>query len=149
MKKFLLIGFLSCTVFAYGQMGGMGGRPAPTPNVPNNPFPGPTPNNPPDIFDQSPKDAFAGNPQLAPKLQQLLPNGPNVQEACDGFKKLGDCVSTIHVSQNLSIPLADLKAKVTGKGAEKLEKAIHDLKPDVDAKAEYKKAHKLAQKEIP
>lgn len=89
------------------------------------------------------------DPKLAAKLQKLLPDGPSIQEACDGFKKLGDCVSTLHVSQNLGVPLADLKGKVTGKGSESLEKAIHELKPDADAKAEKKKAHQQAEKEIP
>ena len=89
-------------------------------------------------------------PKLAAKLQkELLPEGPNIQEACDGFKHLGDCVCAIHVSKNLGVPLPDLKAKVTGKGAEKIENAIHELKPDVDAKAEKKKAWKQAEKEIP
>jgi len=103
---------------------------------------------PPPIY-QTPKDAFLRDPKLAAKLQKLLPQGPNIQTVCDGFKKLGDCVSAVYASQNLGIPLADLKAKLTGKDAEKLEAAIHDLKPDVDAKSERKKANKQAEKEIP
>jgi hypothetical protein len=74
--------------------------------------------------EQRPKDALARNAKLAAKLQKLLPQGPTIQQACDGFNQLGDCVSAIHVSQNLAIPLADLKAKVTGAGAEKLEKVV-------------------------
>ncbi|HEY6250649.1 MAG TPA: hypothetical protein VI685_11870, partial [Candidatus Angelobacter sp.] len=135
---------------SYAQIGGStSSSPPPTAGA-YDPHPLPAGIEAPPPIDQSPKDAFMRDSKLAAKLQKLLPtNGPNINEACDGFKKLGDCVSAIHASNNLAIPFVDLKAKVTGKGAESLEKAIRELKPDVDAKAEKKKAYKQAERDIP
>ncbi len=147
------INFLAIIVcgaaISYAQVGGAtSGNAAPTGGA-YDPHPLPAGMEAPPPIDQSPKDAFVRDVKLAAKLQKLLPQGPNIQEACDGFRKLGDCVCSIHVAQNLDIPFADLKAKVTGKSAEKLETAIHELKPGVDAKGEKKKAYKQAEKEIP
>lgn len=150
MKRVLLVTIICFAAISYAQRGVSGTSQAPPPGAgAYDPHPGPAGMNAPPPIEQSPKDAFMHDPKLAGMLQKLLPDGPSISEVCDGFKKLGDCVSAIHVSQNLGIPVADLKAKVTGKGAEGLEKAIHELKPDVDAKAEKKKAWKQAEKEIP
>lgn len=149
MKKVLLAMILSGAALCYGQIGGATSSNAPPTGGAYDPHPLPAGMEAPPPIEQSPKDAFARDAKLAAKLQKLLPEGPTIQEACDGFKKLGDCVTAIHVSQNLGIPWADLKTKVTGKSAEKVENAIHELKPAVDAKAEKKKAYKQADKEIP
>lgn len=58
-------------------------------------------------------------------------------------------MSAIHASQNLEIPVDQLKEKMTGKQALKLEKAIHELKPELNAKAENKKAQEQAERDIP
>ena len=83
---------------------------------------------------------LADQPQLAAKLQPLLPTGTVLKTAATGFKTLGSFVSAVHVANNLDIPFAELKAKITGPNAESLGKAIHDLKPTVDADQEVKKA---------
>jgi hypothetical protein len=85
------------------------------------------------------------NSKLSANLQKILPQGTTPQQACSGFSNLGRCVAAIHVSHNLGIPFSDLKDKLTGANAENLGKAIHDLKPDVDSKAEKKKAEKQAK----
>lgn len=140
---------MCCAALSYGQLGGATSSNAAPTGGAYDPHPLPAGMEAPPPIDQAPKDAFIRDAKLAAKLQKLLPEGPTIQEACEGFKKLGDCVCTIHVAQNLQIPLADLRAKVTGKNAEKLEAAIHELKPDSDPKAEKKKAYKQAEKEIP
>jgi hypothetical protein len=148
MKNVLLAAILCSAAFCYAQGGSTSSRPAPLTGA-YDPHPGPAGMNAPPPIDQTPSDAFLRDPKLAAKLQKLLPEGQTIQETCDGFKKLGDCVSCIHASQNIGVPIADLKAKMTGTGAESLDKAIHDVKPDVDAKAEKKKASKQAEKDIP
>lgn len=149
MRKVLLASLVCFAAVSYAQIGGANSNsPAPTAGA-YDPHPVPAGMDAPPPIEQSPRDVFARDNKLAAKLQKLLPDGPNINQACDGFKKLGDCISAIHVSLNLGIPLADLKAKVTGKGSESLDKAIHELKPDADAKAEKKKAFKQAEKEIP
>jgi len=88
------------------------------------------------------------NTALASKLQALLPPGTDLQAAAAGFKNLGQFVAAVHVSQNLGIPFDQLKAKLTGPGAENLGKAIHDLAPTADAKAALKTAESQAKADI-
>ncbi len=97
---------------------------------------------------QSPDAILSRNTQLNSNLQKLLPQGTTAQQACSGYKNLGECVATIHVSNNLGIPFSDLKAKTTGDNAESLGKAVQTLKPDVNSKAEVKKAKKQANADL-
>ena len=126
-----------------GNSGSMG-RPSDT-GRPEGPG---TANRPSDIGKQAPSHALSADTKLSSKLGSLLPNGMTAQQACDGFKNLGQCVAAIHVSHNLGISFDDLKAKTTGSGSESLGKAIHDLKPDADAKSEEKKAKKQADDDL-
>ncbi len=94
---------------------------------------------------------LARNPELASRLQPKLPAGMNAQNAADGFKNLGQFVAAVHVSDNLSIPFEQLKAKMTGPDAVPLGKAIQDLRPDLDRQAvdaELKKAKQQAARSI-
>src|SRR5215813_7307916 len=88
------------------------------------------------------------NPKLASKLQSLLPPGTNLQTAASGFKNLGQFVAAVHVSHNLGIPFDQLKAKMVGPPSESLGKAIQDLKPTANAKAETKKAESEAHEDL-
>ncbi|MFB3924343.1 MAG: hypothetical protein ACE145_21695 [Terriglobia bacterium] len=97
---------------------------------------------------KSPGELLTQNTKLSSKLQTLLPAGTDLQQASAGFKNLGEFVAAVHVSQNLNIPFDQLKAKMTGPDAMNLGKAIHDLRPDVKAKAEAKRAKKQAKQEI-
>jgi hypothetical protein len=96
----------------------------------------------------SPKQLSNPNSKLSSNLQKLLPAGTTPQQACTGFKNLGQCVAAIHVSHNLGIPFADLKSKLTGPNSESLGKAIQALKPSSNSTAEKKKAEKQAQNDI-
>lgn len=98
--------------------------------------------------DPTAADQLAARPSLAAKLQEELPSNTNLQSAARGFENLGQFVAAVHVSHNLGIPFRDLKAKVTGRSAVNLGKAIQQLKPGVDAKAEAKKAEKQAKQDI-
>jgi hypothetical protein len=112
---------------------------APGHGEPPKPAPTPTTTTPP----PPPMGAvnhLADQPQLAAKLQPLLPTGTVLKTAATGFKTLGSFVSAVHVANNLDIPFAELKAKITGPNAESLGQAIHDLKPTADANHEVKKA---------
>ena len=97
---------------------------------------------------RSPQDLLDQNKKLSANLQKLLPAGTTPQQACSGFKNLGQCVAAIHVSHNLGISFSDLKGKMTGANSDSLGKAIKDLDPKVDAKAERKKAEKQAKREL-
>jgi hypothetical protein len=93
-------------------------------------------------------ERLTSNAKLASKLQSLLPPGTDLQAAAAGFKNLGQFVAAVHVSHNLGIPFDQLKAKMTGPGAESLGKAIHELKPDANSKAETKKAETEAHDDM-
>jgi hypothetical protein len=98
--------------------------------------------------DKSISQKLAANPKLDSKLQSLLPPGTNLQTAASGFKNLGQFVAAVHVSHNLGIPFDQLKAKMLGPSSESLGKAIHDLKPTANAKAETKKAESEAREDL-
>jgi hypothetical protein len=76
--------------------------------------------------------------------------GQDAQTACGGFKNIGQCVAAAHVAKNLDIPggFDALKAKLTGSGSVSLGKAIKELSPNADAKAEAKKANKQADDDL-
>lgn len=95
---------------------------------------------------QSPDTILSNNTKLSGNLERLLPAGTTAQQACSGFKNLGQCVAAIHVSHNLDIPFADLKSKITG--GDSLGKAIEALKPSANAKAEAKKGQKQAESDL-
>jgi len=95
-----------------------------------------------------PKQLQDPNSKLSTHLQKLLPTGTTPQQACTGFKNLGQCVAAIHVSHNLGITFSDLKSKMTGTNSESLGKAIQDLKPAADSNTEKKKAEKEAKDDM-
>jgi hypothetical protein len=105
-------------------------------------------NSPSDMGKQSPDQILSRNTKLSSNLDKLLPNGETAQQACSGFKNLGQCVAAIHVSHNLGISFDELKAKMTGANSVNLGKAIQDLSPSVNAKAEAKKANKQAKQDF-
>lgn len=86
------------------------------------------------------------NTKLSSKLQSLLPTGTDLQTASSGFKNLGQFVAAAHVSHNLGISFDSLKAKLMA--GDSLGKAIHELNPNVNAKAEAKKANNAADKDV-
>jgi hypothetical protein len=96
----------------------------------------------------TPKPLQDPDSKLSTRLQSLLPTGTTPKQACSGFRNLGQCVAAIHVSHNLGIPFTDLKSKMTGSSSESLGKAIQDLKPGADSKAEGKKADQQAHNDM-
>ena len=126
--------------FAQGRGGGSGkgpGGPPSTPGATRGPSgtPGPSahPGSQPTTGKRTVSDLLTQNTKLASKIHDLT--GTNAQDACSGFKNLGQCVAAAHVSKNLGIEFSTLRGKVTGSGAESLGQAIHELDPKVDAKA--------------
>ena len=91
---------------------------------------------------------LAQNSKLAATLQTLLPAGMDVKLAAHNFDDLNLFATALHVSNNLKIPFEQLSAKLTGMHAVDLKKAIHELKPEVDNKAEVKKANDQAKQDI-
>jgi hypothetical protein len=72
---------------------------------------------------------ITANARLARQVQRLLPAGTTITAAAAGFRNEGQFLAALHVSNNLGIPFAQLRAKVTGPNAESLGRAIQDLRP--------------------
>lgn len=88
------------------------------------------------------------NPELASRVQAMLPSGMSMSSAAAGFRNEGQFLAALHASQNLGIPFSELKAKMTGSGHMSLGEAIKTSKPkmsDDEAKEEAKKAEKEAK----
>jgi hypothetical protein len=74
------------------------------------------------------------NPALATRLTPLLPQGVSLQGAATGFKNQGQFIAALHVANNLGIPFADLKSRMTGDTPLALGKAIQELRPQMEPK---------------
>jgi hypothetical protein len=131
-----------------GHMGGTGMGPGASDTARENGHAGNMGSPANNMSKQAPDTALSKSPKLSSNLEKLLPSGMTAQQACSGFKNFGQCVAAIHVSHNLNIPFADLKAKMTGDKSEALGKAIQDLKPDANAKSEAKKGQKQAEQDL-
>ena len=111
-----------------------------------------------------PESSSDRDKRLAANLQSsgVLPGNVTLTDACSPFAALHDCLAALHASKNAGIDFNCLRANVTGvhtnadlsgcKGAGDkrmdLHKAIHVLKPEVDAKAQAKNAVKQAQDDL-
>ena len=95
---------------------------------------------------RSESPAAAQSSSSGTHLAELVPPGMTTQEACTGFKSVKECAAALHASQNLNIPFADLKGKVTG--GQRLGAAIHTLKPEANARAEVKRAEGQAEGDL-
>ncbi len=91
-------------------------------------------------------DLLTKNAKLSSNLQGLLPAGTNLQDAAKGFAHLGDFVAAVHVSHNLSIPFDQLKGKMVN--GRSLGQAIHELRPNVNAREEAIKGNEQALQDM-
>jgi hypothetical protein len=80
------------------------------------------------------------------RMASALPPGMSAAQACSGFKDDLECAAALHAAQNLKVPFADLKSRLT-QGA-KLTGAIHALKPGADAKSEARRAEDQAHADM-
>ncbi len=88
------------------------------------------------------------NPQLAARVQSMLPAGVSMTSASSGFKNEGQFLAALHASHNLEIPFDQLKANMTGSHSMSLGSAIKASKSemsDEQAKQEAKKAETEAK----
>ena len=101
--------------------------------------------------------------KLTLQLQALLPQKTTLRDACSGFQSLEDCVAALHVSRNVKLKYNCLKWDMTAarpsgdvKSCEApprnkplpLDKAIHVLNSDVDARDQAKSAERRAREDI-
>jgi hypothetical protein len=103
--------------------------------------------------------------KLTPMLQSqgVLAANANATDACASFTNLDGCLATLHASHNLNLDFVCLRAGVTGvhssadmsgcaaagkDKAQTLNKAIHEIKPDANAKQAVKDAEQQAKDDL-
>ena len=72
---------------------------------------------------------ISANPTLAARAQALLPAGTSLKTAAAGFENERQFLLAEHVSHDLNIPFAQLKAKVTGTDPVSFKQAVSALRP--------------------
>ena len=80
----------------------------------------------------TPPPALPKNARLVERLQKLLPNGIDINDAAADFRSQGQFVAAVHASNNLNVPFEDLKSYMVDDGMS-LGQAIKKLRPGVDA----------------
>jgi hypothetical protein len=90
---------------------------------------------------------IATRPQLASRLEPLLPAGATLETSAEGFRNEGEFIAALHVSHNLGIPFEELKDQMVDR-PQSLGQAIHTLKPGADTDVEVKRAEVEAKADI-
>ena len=86
-------------------------------------------------------------PRLHDRLKPVLNPGARMQVAAEGFRSAEEFATVAHAARNTDVPFMVLKHRVLNEGRT-LAEAIHDSKPDVDAKAEVARAEAAAKSDI-
>jgi len=103
--------------------------------------------------------------KLTPSLQAqgVLAANATVTDACASFTALDGCLAALHASHNLGVDFNCLRADVTGvhtsadvsgckvadgEKSQSLNKAIHQLKPDANARQATKDAEQQAKDDL-
>jgi hypothetical protein len=90
---------------------------------------------------------IASHPQLASRLQALLPGNMTLSDAAAGFKNQGQFIAALHVSHNLNIPFDQLKTEMTGPDQLSLGQSIKKLKPAEDSTSAVSRAEREAKED--
>ena len=116
-------------------------------------------------FTDTPESRSEAEKKLTPTLQAqgMLAANATATEACAPFTALAGCLAALHASHNLGVDFICLRAVVTGvhtsadvsgcrvadgEKAQDLNKAIHQLKPDANAKQAAKDAEQQAKDDL-
>src|SRR5262245_8504637 len=89
----------------------------------------------------------ASEPRLLVRLKPVLNPGARMEIAAEGFKSAEEFATVAHAAHNTNVPFMVLKHRVLNEGRT-LADAIHDSKPEVDAKAEVARAAAAAKADI-
>ena len=89
----------------------------------------------------------ASEPRLHDRLKPVLNRGARMELAAEGFRSGEEFATVAHAARNTNVPFMVLKHQVLEEGRT-LADAIHEAKPDVDAKAEAARAQAAARSDI-
>ena len=89
----------------------------------------------------------ASEPRLHDRLKPVLNRGAQMHLAADGFASAEQFATVAHAARNTNVPFMVLKHRVLNEGRS-LADAIHEAKPDIDARAEVKRAREAAKADL-
>ena len=86
-------------------------------------------------------------PRLHARLKPVLNRGARMDVAAEGFRSAEEFATVAHAARNTDVPFMVLKHRVLNDGRT-LADAIHDAKPEADAKAEVARAEAAAKEDL-
>ena len=86
-------------------------------------------------------------PRLHARLKPVLNRGAHMDVAAEGFRSAEEFATVAHAARNTDVPFMVLKHRVLVDGRT-LTDAIHDAKPEADAKAEVARAEAAAKEDL-
>ena len=87
------------------------------------------------------------NPEVRDRVQKVLNPGTRMELAAEDFATPVEFVTVAHAARNTSVPFMVLKHRVLNEG-QTLAEAIHQAKPELDAKAEVARARAAAEADL-
>jgi hypothetical protein len=89
----------------------------------------------------------ASEPRLHARLKPVLNRGARMDVAAEGFRSAEQFATVAHAARNTDVPFMVLKHRVVTEGRT-LADAIHEARPEVDAKTEVARAEAAAKSDI-
>jgi hypothetical protein len=89
----------------------------------------------------------ASAPEVQKHLKPLLNRGANMEIASDGFRDAEQFATVAHAARNTNVPFMALKHRILEEG-KSLAAALKELKPEIDAAAEARRAREEARRDV-
>lgn len=86
-------------------------------------------------------------PELRDRVKKVLNPGARLELAAEDFTSAEQFVTVAHAARNTQVPFVVLKDRVLNQG-KSLADAIHEFKPDLDARAEVTRARTEARSDL-
>jgi len=89
----------------------------------------------------------ASAPEIQARMKPVLNAGTNLKWAAEGFRDAEQFATVAYAARNTGIPFAVLKHHVIT-DSKSLADAIHELRPQLDARTEAKRAATMARSDV-
>jgi hypothetical protein len=86
-------------------------------------------------------------PELRDRVKKVLNPGARLELAAEDFTSAEQFVTVAHAARNTQVPFMVLKDRVLNQG-QSLADAIHEFKPDLNARAEVRRARTEARTDL-
>lgn len=86
-------------------------------------------------------------PELRDRAKAVLNPGARLDIAAEDFHSSEQFMTVAHAARNTTVPFMVLKDRVLNRG-QSLAEAIHELKPELDAKTEVQRARAAARSDL-